>query len=161
MKAPVIAGFLRTAETERALQQWNAAEVDGSVWDSKSEERQRGRMRSSKPIRAALVSSASTLASVSAVVLLTGGVCLAQVAGGTISGSVRDTSGSAIPRAQVAVKNSQMAVLRSVDADNNGIYTAPNLVPGTYEISASKKGFETVVRAGVTLAVGSEEVIGN
>jgi len=28
----VISGFLRTAETERALQQWNAAEVDGSTW---------------------------------------------------------------------------------------------------------------------------------
>jgi hypothetical protein len=111
------------------------------------------------PIRAALVSSSFTLASVSAVVLLTGTLCLAQVAGGTISGRVRDSSGSAIARAQVAVKNSEMAILRSVDADNNGIYTAPNLVPGTYEISASKNGFETVVRSGVVVTVGSEEVI--
>jgi hypothetical protein len=47
-----------------------------------------------KPIRAALVSSSFTLASVSVVVLFTGSVCLAQVAGGTISGSVRDSSGS-------------------------------------------------------------------
>src|SRR6202521_4143934 len=109
--------------------------------------------------RAALVSSSFTLASVSAVVLLTGSVCLAQVAGGTISGSVRDSSGSAIARVQVALKNSEMAILRSVDADNNGIYTAPNLVPGTYEISASKDGFETVARSGVLVTVGSEEVI--
>ena len=112
-----------------------------------------------KPIRAALVSSSFTLASVSAVVLLTGSVCLAQVAGGTISGSVRDSSGSAIARVQVALKNSEMAFLRSVDADNNGSYTAPNLVPGTYEISASKNGFETVVRSGVVVTVGSEQVI--
>jgi hypothetical protein len=111
------------------------------------------------PIRAALVSTSVRLASVSAVALLTGSVCLAQVAGGTISGSVRDSSGSAIARAQVAVKNFEMAILRSVDADHNGIYTAPNLVPGTYEISASKNGFETVVRSGVVVTVGSEEVI--
>ncbi len=52
-----------------------------------------------------------------------------------------------------------MAILRSVDADNNGIYRAPNLVAGTYEISASKDGFETVARSGVIVTVGSEEVI--
>jgi hypothetical protein len=111
------------------------------------------------PVRAALVSSSFTLASVSAVVLLTGSVCLAQVVGGTISGSVRDSSGSAIARAHVAVKNSEMAILRSVDADNYGIYAAPNLVPGTYEIGASKNGFETVVRSGVVVTVGFELVI--
>src|ERR1700733_1713892 len=75
------------------------------------------------PIRAAWVSSSFLFASVSAVVILTGSVCLAQVTGGTISGSVRDSSGQAIVRAQVAVKNYQMAILRSSDADNNGIYT--------------------------------------
>jgi hypothetical protein len=109
-----------------------------------------------KPIRAALVSSSFTLASV---VLLTGNACLAQVAGGIISGSVRDSSGSAIAHAKVAVMNSEMAILRSVDADTDGIYTAPNLVPGMYEISASMNGFETVVRSGVVVTVGSEEVI--
>src|ERR1700688_3690101 len=99
--------------------------------------------------RAALVSSSFTLASVSAVALLTGSVCLAQVAGGTISGGVRDSSGSAIAGAQIAVTNSETAIVRSVNADNDGIWTAPNLVAGTYEISASRNGFETVVRTGV------------
>jgi hypothetical protein len=112
-----------------------------------------------KLIRAALVSSSFTFASVSAVVLSTGSACLAQVAGGTISGSVRDSSGRAIAGAQVAVKNSEMAILRSVDADNNGSYTAPNLVPGRYEINASKNGFETIVRSGVVVTVGSEQIM--
>ena len=111
------------------------------------------------PIRAALVSSSFTLASVSAVVLLTGSAGLAQVAGGTITGSVRDGSGRAIAGARVAVKNSETAIVRSVDADNVGIYTAPNLVPGTYEISASENGFETVVRTSVRVNVGAEDVI--
>jgi hypothetical protein len=44
-------------------------------------------------------------------------------------------------------------------ADDDGIYTVPNVLPGTYEISASKNGFETVVRSGVVVTVGSEEVI--
>jgi predicted nucleic acid-binding protein len=52
-------------------------------------------------------------------------------------------------------KNSQMAILRSVDADNNGSFTAPNLRLAR----ASKNGFETVVRSGVVVTVGSEGVI--
>src|ERR1700722_19861059 len=111
------------------------------------------------PTWTALNSSSFTVACVTAIVLVTGSACLAQVAGGTISGSVRDSSGRAIAGAQVTVKNSDTAILRSVDADNKGIYTAPSLVPGTYEISASKNGFETVVRSGVVVTVGSEGVI--
>src|ERR1700751_3067805 len=89
--------------------------------------------------------STSLLICVARIVLVTGNACLAQVAGGTISGRVIDSSGGAIAGARVAVKNSETAILRSVDADSDGIYTAPNLVPGRYEISASRKGFATVV----------------
>ena len=111
------------------------------------------------PTRAALASSSFTIACVTAIVLVTGSACLAQVAGGTISGSVRDSSGRAIAGAQVAVRNSETAILRSIDADKDGIYTAPNLVAGTYQVSASKEGFATLVRSGVLATVGSEEVI--
>jgi hypothetical protein len=72
---------------------------------------------------------------------------------------VIDSSGRAIAGAQVAVKNSETAIVRSVNANNDGIYTAPNLVLGAYEISASKEGFGTVARSGVVVTVGSEEVI--
>ena len=99
------------------------------------------------PIWAALNSSSFSVACITAIVLVTGTACLAQVAGGTISGSVRDSSGSAVARAQVAVKNSKMAVLRSIDADNNGIYTAPNLVPGTYEIIAASQLWQDIGRS--------------
>src|ERR1700735_5028728 len=109
--------------------------------------------------RAALVSSSFTVACVTLIVLVTGSACLAQVAGGTISGRVIDRSGRAIAGAQVAIKNSATAILRSIHADNDGIYTAPNLLPGTYEISASKEGFALLVRSGVLVTVGSEEVI--
>src|ERR1700731_3597654 len=108
---------------------------------------------------AALNASSFTVACVTAIALVTGSACLAQVAGGTISGSVRDSSGRAIAGAQVAVKNSETAILRSINADNDGIYTAPNLVAGTYQMSASKEGFATLVRSGVLVTVGSEQVI--
>src|ERR1700739_638176 len=102
---------------------------------------------------------ASRLICVTAIVLVTGSACLAQVAGGTVSGGVRDSSGRAIAGAQVAVKNSDMSILRSIDADKYGTYVVPNLVAGTYQISASKEGFATLVRSGVVVTVGSEEVV--
>ncbi len=64
-----------------------------------------------KPPRATSVSSSFAVACVNVVVLLTGSVCLAQVAGGTISGSVIDSSGSAIAGAQLAVSNSETAIV--------------------------------------------------
>ena len=100
-----------------------------------------------------------TVACVGAIVLLTATVCFAQVAGGTISGNVTDSSGRVIGGAHIAVRNSETAIVRSVNANNDGIYAAPNLLPGTYEISASKEGFETVVRSSVLVTVGSENVM--
>ena len=93
------------------------------------------------------------------VALVTCRACFAQVAAGTISGRVIDSSGGAIAGAQVAVKNSETAILRSIDADNDGIYTAPNMMAGTYQISASKEGFATFVRSRVLVTIGSEEAI--
>src|SRR5580700_8029282 len=111
------------------------------------------------PTWTALNASSFTVACVIAIALITGSACLAQVVGGTVSGSVRDSSERAIPGAHVSVKNSETAILRSIDADHDGIYTAPNLVAGTYQVSASKEGFATLVRSGVLATVGSEEVI--
>ena len=67
------------------------------------------------PIWAALNSSSFSVACITAIVLVTGTACLAQVAGGTISGSVRDSSGREIAGAQVAIKNAETALLRSTD----------------------------------------------
>ena len=61
------------------------------------------------PTRAPYVSISFTIACVTAIGLVTGRAFLAQVAGGSISGSVRDSSGRAIAGAQVAVKNSEIA----------------------------------------------------
>ena len=74
------------------------------------------------PTWTALNSSSFTVVCVTAIALLTSRACLAQVDGGTISGSVRDSSGRAIARAQVAVKNSETAKLarngRAISAQN-------------------------------------------
>ena len=78
----------------------------------------------------------------------------AQVAGATLTGSVSDPSGAAVPGATVAIKNTATGVVRNATTDSSGLYSVPNILPGPYQVTASAKGFSTLVRSGITLAVG-------
>lgn len=83
----------------------------------------------------------------------------AQVTGARLSGTITDSSGAVIPRAEVSVTNVATAVSRVVTTNADGLYTAPNLLPGGYDITISAPGFSTEVRAGITLTVGAEQVL--
>src|SRR5256885_6797629 len=67
----------------------------------------------------------------------------AQVAGGTISGTVSDSSGRVIPSAQISITNVDTRVSRTAATNEDGFYTAPNLLPGNYELRFSAPGFKT------------------
>src|SRR5579872_6410426 len=67
----------------------------------------------------------------------------AQGAGGTLSGSVTDPTGAVIPTAKITVKNVATGVTREISTDNAGFYSAPNLLAGAYEVTASASGFQT------------------
>jgi hypothetical protein len=79
----------------------------------------------------------------------------AQGAGsGTITGTVTDPSGSVVPGASVVLRNAGTGIDRKTETNGAGIYEAPFLQPGRYEVRAGKAGFSTVVRKDVTLQVG-------
>jgi hypothetical protein len=73
--------------------------------------------------------------------LLTSAPAFAQLAGATLSGTVTDQSGAVIPNTQIAVKSNATGVTRTVTTDPAGFHTAPNLLSGTYEITATASGF--------------------
>jgi hypothetical protein len=79
----------------------------------------------------------------------------AQVAGGTISGTVTDSSARVINNVQITITNVATGVTRDVTTNEEGFYSAPNLLPGTYEVKFSAKGFNTDVRKGIELTVGA------
>src|SRR6267142_1208685 len=83
----------------------------------------------------------------------------AQVAGATLTGTVKDSSGAVIPNAQVAITDVATGVARTVSPGSSGLYTAPNLLPGTYEIHVTAMGFSTQVQKGITLMVGAQQVL--
>jgi hypothetical protein len=77
----------------------------------------------------------------------------AQVVGATLSGTVTDQCGAVLPNTRISIKNSATAFARALAADPDGFYTAPNLLPGTYEITATASGFATEVQIDSTLTV--------
>ena len=83
----------------------------------------------------------------------------AQVTGATLSGSIMDPSGSVIAGAEVAIKNLGTGIVRTVTTDTAGLYSAPNLIPGSYEISVSAPGFSKSVQSNLTLSVGQEQAL--
>ena len=84
---------------------------------------------------------------------------LAQTAGGSIAGTVKDPSGASIPDTTTVIRNVATGVARTVLSNEQGVYRAPNLQPGIYELTVSAPGFQQQIRKDVTLNVGSELVI--
>jgi hypothetical protein len=82
----------------------------------------------------------------------------AQVVGGTISGTVNDKSGAVVANATVAMKNLATGVATAVKTNTQGFYSLPNLLPGNYQQTVTAAGFETAVRNGIVLTVGSQQV---
>jgi hypothetical protein len=79
-----------------------------------------------------------------------------QAASGTanIGGVVTDPTGSVVPAADIVVRNVGTNVSRMLKTNEDGIYEAVSLQPGDYEIKASKPGFATLTRTGITLSIG-------
>ena len=59
----------------------------------------------------------------------------AQVTTGSLVGTVTDAQGQVVPGAPVTIKNVSQGTATTVHTDDNGAYTAPFLIPGTYAIS--------------------------
>jgi hypothetical protein len=55
----------------------------------------------------------------------------------------------------VAAKNIETGLERNDVTDESGAYRIPSLPPGTYDITASIKGFATQIQKGVHLYVGT------
>src|SRR5713226_7546000 len=83
----------------------------------------------------------------------------AQVSGATLSGLVTDERGGAVPDAAVTIKNVGTGGLREVTSNADGFYSAPNLLPGTYDVTISAKGFQTLVQRGIILTVGAQQAL--
>src|SRR4029450_8545003 len=85
---------------------------------------------------------------------LGGAIVEAQIATATITGSVHDETGGALPGVAVTVRRSATGATRTAVTDAQGRYQVAALEPGEYDLRAELKNYKAVVRTGGALTVG-------
>jgi Carboxypeptidase regulatory-like domain len=73
---------------------------------------------------------------------------------GEIRGTVTDPTGAVVPGVDVVVLNADTGVSKDLTTNDAGIYDAVSILPGRYQITFTKSGFEKLVRQGIDLPVG-------
>ncbi len=81
------------------------------------------------------------------------------IAGSQLSGVVRDSSGGAIPGVEVTATKTDTGMIRTVFTGADGSYALPNLPVGPYQLKVVLQGFNTYIRDGIVLQVGSNPEI--
>jgi outer membrane receptor protein involved in Fe transport len=96
------------------------------------------------------------IASVGVAIWLSGGVAVAQTAGGTgvISGTVTDNTKAVLPGVNVTVSGPAAMGTPTAVTGENGTFRIPSLPPGEYTVKFELTGFGTVIREGIRVGVG-------
>ncbi len=80
-------------------------------------------------------------------------VALAQTPTGSITGTVQDVSGAAIPNATVTITNNDTSVSQTLKTGGDGRYVQPSLNPGNYTVKVAAAGFTPKEEDQVTVDV--------
>ena len=79
---------------------------------------------------------------------------LAQESRATLSGSITDESGAAMPGVSVTVLETRTGTKSETVSDSSGQYAVPFLAPGEYEVHARLQGFKEFSRTAVHVSGG-------
>jgi hypothetical protein len=74
---------------------------------------------------------------------------------GTITGTVTDPQGAAIPNAKVTISNDATGVVNNTTTNQAGLYSQPTLNPGTYTVDIEAPGFQKAEQKQVLVNPGS------
>jgi outer membrane receptor protein involved in Fe transport len=106
--------------------------------------------------RARLVRVLSSLAIAALAAVSTSTGAAAQAVYGSLSGTIADNSGGALPGVTVTIRSLERNVVDTVVANESGIYSKDRLLPGTYEVKAELAGFKTAIVPRVTVSVDTQ-----
>ena len=99
---------------------------------------------------AALMLGALSFASL----LLLAPSAFAQKTSGTITGTVTDPSGAAVPGATVGLVSERTGAARQTVSNEQGSFSFPEVEPGIYTLTVNKGGFKKLTERNVELHVG-------
>src|SRR5437868_10723073 len=83
----------------------------------------------------------------------------AQVDTGSILGTITDASGAAIGGAKVTLTNEGTGAALSTTTGADGVYKFTPLKVGSYKVTASYQGFQTITQTNIEVNVGTDVVI--
>jgi outer membrane receptor protein involved in Fe transport len=89
-----------------------------------------------------------------AAAFLTVPLAVAQETTAGLQGTVRDATGSSVPKASVEVTSPALIGVKKAETDTTGAFRFTNLPPGTYTVTTTATGFRTNKQQGVELQVG-------
>jgi outer membrane receptor protein involved in Fe transport len=84
---------------------------------------------------------------------------LAQSARGTLTGSVKDVSGAVLSGATLNLRETNTGSTYASTASSEGLFTFPELLPGTYTLEVTAAGFEMYRQVGIDVLVGGTSTI--
>jgi Carboxypeptidase regulatory-like domain/TonB dependent receptor len=70
---------------------------------------------------------------------------------GSVTGTVKDSSGAVVVGAKVTAENIANGVARTVPSNQDGLYSFPTLEPGEYRITVEASGFSTEIKEHTTI----------
>jgi hypothetical protein len=73
---------------------------------------------------------------------------------GTLNGTVTNSSGAAVPQANIVIKNNATGMSQNIITDQNGSFTFANLQPGTYTVIVEVTGYRRLSRNDVNIVLG-------
>src|SRR5260370_25894888 len=76
-----------------------------------------------------------------------------------IQGTVQDSTGLAVPGAEVKVTHTDTGAIRTVTTGSDGGYVLTNLPIGPYQLDVSKEGFAKYVQTGIVLQIAANPTI--
>ncbi|MBM3784119.1 MAG: carboxypeptidase regulatory-like domain-containing protein [Acidobacteria bacterium] len=73
----------------------------------------------------------------------------AQTGQGIVVGLVADASGAVIPNTKISVKDRDTGFVYSATSNEEGLYRAPYVNPGFYDVTYEAQGFKRAVRTNI------------
>ena len=87
---------------------------------------------------------------------LLGSLALAQTSTGRIVGSVKDSTGAVIQGVEISIEQVGTGATFNTTSNEIGEFTAPQLQPGQYRVTAKHAGFKSQVQSSVTVSVNED-----
>ena len=79
----------------------------------------------------------------------------AQLAAGSIIGTVRDSTGAVMQAVSVSAKSRDTGAVRTATTDDTGTYQILSVPAGDYDVQAAAAGFQTSIRSRIAVTVGA------